>query len=264
LSPIAGAVLNQPDTLLLTRSEAQNKRLGAALAAQDAGASVTIKERPLLEVRAEPLDLGSRQRVLGLDQYDHLIFISQNAVAFGLPQLADFWPQWPLDLRWYGVGPATGELLAQAGIDCHLPLDYSSEGLLALPELASVRGQKVLIVRGLEGGRETLREQLMGRGATVDYLPVYRRIWRPYPDGFWHDLERSRLRLAVVYSGASLARLVQLAGAPVTAVALIVPSERILTLAMQLGFAKVQIARPDDESMVASILAFWQSPGSPG
>jgi uroporphyrinogen-III synthase len=257
-------MLNQPDTLLLTRSEAQNKQLRAALAARDPGLRVRIAERPLLDVSAEPLDPIGRQRALDLDQYDQLIFISQNAVAMGLPQLADFWPQWPVGLKWYGVGPATGDLLAQAGIEHQLPLDYSSEGLLALPGLASIGGQKVLIVRGLEGGRETLREQLLARGAKVDYLPVYRRIWRPYPEGFWLDLEPLRLRLAVVYSGASLAQLVQMAAEPVLSVALIVPSERILTLAKQLGFDKVHVARPDDESVVERIMALWRMPASQG
>jgi uroporphyrinogen-III synthase len=257
-------MLNQPDTLLLTRSEAQNNRLRAALAARAPELRLRIAERPLLEVSVEPLDPVGHQRALDLDQYDHLIFISQNAVAMGLPQLADFWPQWPLGLTWYGVGPATGDLLAQAGIEHHLPLDYSSEGLLALPGLASIRGHKVLIVRGLEGGREALREQLLARGAKVDYLPVYHRNWRSYPEGFWLDLEPSRLRLAVVYSGASLAQLLQLAAEPVLSVALIVPSERILTLAKQLGFDKVHVVRPDDESVVERILALWRMSESQG
>ena len=139
--------------LLLTRSPAQNRRLLEVLESHRAVA-VPVLERPLLDILAVRPESADKQRIQGLDQYDHVIFISQNAVVHGVSLLADYWPQWPISLHWYGVGAATGALLNSLGIVCTVPPNYSSEGLLELPELRVVKAQKVLIVRGAGGGRE--------------------------------------------------------------------------------------------------------------
>jgi uroporphyrinogen-III synthase len=46
--------------------------------------------------------------------------------------------------------------------------------------MENVSGQRILIVRG-EGGRETLKDTLIARGAQVDYLNVYRRVCTQLP-----------------------------------------------------------------------------------
>jgi uroporphyrinogen-III synthase len=246
------------DGVLLTRSSDQNRRLLDVLESRGA-AALPVLQRPLLDILALDPRPEDRQPILHLDQYDHVILISQNAVIHGVALLADYWPQWPAGLHWYGVGAATGTLLNSLGIRCTVPQDYSSEGLLALPELRVVKAQKVLIIRGAGGGREWLRDELLARGAQVDYLEVYQRQWREYPQGLLTLDEASSILIVLVYSRESLERLVALMPGSLADSCLIVPSERIQTLAKGMGFGKVSVVRPDDEAMVTEILRLWNA-----
>jgi uroporphyrinogen-III synthase len=247
--------------LLLTRAAAQNQRLLAVLDRHHRF-GLQVFERPLMDILALTPEPADHQLIQQLDQYDHVIFISQNAVVYGLSLLTDYWPQWPIHLRWYGVGAATGQMLNSFGIDCRVPQDYSSEGLLALAELQQVAGQRVLIVRGAGGGREWLHDELQSRGAKVDYLAVYQRQWRAYPQGLLTQDEASHLLITLVYSNESLKRLVELMTWPLENSYLVVPSERIQMLAKDLGFVKVSVAMPDDSAMAEEILRIADSAGA--
>lgn len=116
------------------------------------------------------LDPATRAR-LAPDAFDWTIYTSANAVAASLAQLAR-----PARCKVAAVGRATAHALAAHGIAVDaLPAGRSdSEGLLALPALAAVAGQRILILRG-EGGRDLLREQLQRRGAMVLVGEIYRR-----------------------------------------------------------------------------------------
>ena len=124
--------------------------------------------QPLIALSAlGQLPPAQRHMVLDLDQYQHIIFISANAVRFGMEVVTDHWPQLPVGINWYAVGSATARGLEAFAIHAVTPgSDMSSEGLLALPYLRNVEGQRVLIVKG-EGGRHTLRTELLHRGALV-------------------------------------------------------------------------------------------------
>ena len=107
-----------------------------------------------------------------LDQYDIAIFVSANAVEYGVPA-----PNaWPARLRALAPGPGTAAALAATGIaDATIPATtFDSDGLLALPELHDVAGKRIVIFRG-EGGRGELGEALRARGAEVTYAECYRR-----------------------------------------------------------------------------------------
>ena len=109
-----------------------------------------------------------KNRILDLDLYQHAIFVSQNAVAFGCQWIDEYWPQLPMGVAFYAVGKATAQALAQYQIDsvvdtnvdssCPEHLDaapMNSEALLTLPQLQQVAGEKILIFRG-QGGRPLL------------------------------------------------------------------------------------------------------------
>ncbi len=128
---------------------------------------------PALEILGPEDKQQVREQLKDLSRMNLLIFVSANAVRYAFPLLPD---QIPLDLRVAAVGKATARALQEVGLDPTLVPEssYDSEGLLALPALQDVKGWRVLIVRG-DGGREHLRETLEARGASVEYVGVYRR-----------------------------------------------------------------------------------------
>lgn len=103
---------------------------------------------------------------------DLAFFVSANAAEFGAPAVGS----WPARVQAFAPGPGTAEALAGVGVPgVRIPEHrYDSEGLLALPELADVRGKRVVVFRG-NGGRELLVDTLARRGATVESVACYRR-----------------------------------------------------------------------------------------
>lgn len=220
-------------SVLLTRPQGANTRLASLLHA----AGISTIEHPLLSI--EPLNPGAVPEITDLDLYDIIIFISANAVEFGLPLLLAYWPQWPVKLTWLSVGKGTSDRLAQRGIKAEFPDPAGSEELLKFDVLQSVSDQRVLIVRG-QGGRETLKDSLSDRGARVDYLEVYRRVPASL-DGLADQVDR--VDVAIVTSVESLETFfTALPPKEVVKLPLIVPSQRIAEVAKMKGFAEVLVA----------------------
>jgi uroporphyrinogen-III synthase len=153
--------------VLVTRPEHQAHHLCQLIEAEG-GAAVRY---PALVIKARPDRAAVRAAIGPADRYDLVIFVSANAARFG----ADF-----LDNRREApvaaVGQATAAALNAAGYRVSLmPAEGAdSESLLAMPQLAHMNGQRVLIVRG-SGGRELIAEVLTARGARVQYAEVYTR-----------------------------------------------------------------------------------------
>ncbi len=226
-----------------------------------------VHHQPLLELEPiEELGPGQRRIAMQLDLYQHVIFVSANAVRFGMDCLADYWPQVPVGLNWYAVGGATASLLETYGIAAISPGEVmSSEGLLALGPLQSVEGHRVLIVRG-EGGRTLLRDQLTGRGALVEELACYRRKCPVLPPGALSTLlEESGIQLILVSSGEAMANLQALLSPQESTkfrhIGLLVPSQRVASRAAVEGFDHVLVAdNASDAAMIRAVQAF--TPGS--
>lgn len=233
-------------TVLLTRNDAQN----AALMAQMQALDVEIVSRPLLRSESLPLDHTGKSRVLALDEFDDIFFISKNAVRFGLDYLENYWPQWPTHLRWLAVGRATAEALQSAGVDVVYPSTASSEDLLALPELQQVEGRSCLIVRGL-GGRETLKQGLQDRGAKVSYLEVYQRLEVAYAADQFPTGDGV---VSLIYSGEALTHLYQTVGDKALSYHVILPSQRLQTMALEMGFNEVELANSQEDNAMLEIL----------
>jgi uroporphyrinogen-III synthase len=246
--------------VLVTRPQGQADELSARLVA----AGYAVHCLPLLELRSlTELPPAQRALVLELDRYQHIIFISGNAVHFGMSVIEDYWPQLPVGLCWYAIGNATARLLQQYGIEAITPgSSMTSEGLLAVSQLRAVAGQRVLIIKG-EGGRNTLREELTSRGATVDELACYRRVCPGYgPGEVAAKLSQWHIRLVMITSGEGLANLLALISAQETTkfrdITLLVPSDRIAGLARQAGFDQVMIAENASDSAMLRALEPWQ------
>jgi uroporphyrinogen-III synthase len=220
--------------------------------------------QPLLELTAAPQLTGVQRHMLQeLDHYQHIIFVSANAVRFGMPWLEDYWPQLPVGINWYGIGDATAKSLARWDIQAITPgKSMTSEGLLALPYLLNVEGQRILIIKG-EGGRDALRSELFKRGALVDELACYSRSLPDLPTGYLSSrIEQWGIDVVLLSSGEGLANLLLLLSPLETTkfkpVSLIVPSERAADMARDMGFDRVITAENASDGAMLRALQEWR------
>ncbi len=157
-------------TLVVTRPRAQAARTASIL--RNAGADII--EFPVLDIAPieaslAPHDLASASGV---------IFVSANAVAYGVPVLRHAGDIAP-DIQIFAIGRATATALMDRGVQNVVSPQQSidSEGLLALPQLRTVEGRHIILVKGQSelGGRTLLEQTLTARGARVTVLECYRR-----------------------------------------------------------------------------------------
>lgn len=147
------------------------------------------------------------------------------------------------------VGAATAAALRALGQQCvQAPGGAEdSEGVLALPELQQVAGQRIAVLAA-PGGRTRLVDALRARGADARAVMVYRRLpQRPRPaavaalrlaaDRVWLTAS-SGLLLAALDKVLIDHRLESLRARP-----LVVASARIAAQASALGYRDVRVAR---------------------
>lgn len=193
-------------------------------------------------------------------QGDVLVFTSPAAVRFAADVL-------PLATRAtvIAVGRGTARALKSANLpDVRFPdTSQDSEGVLGLPELATVEGKRVALI-GAPGGRGLLREQLIARGALLDEVHVYHRVAPRIDRRHIDPLLKLGHRSAVLLSSAeALDHLHRALIAPawrrlVQAVA-VVSSERLRDIALATGFERVVVARsalPGDLLAAATEVSF--------
>ncbi|MEQ9465199.1 MAG: uroporphyrinogen-III synthase [Haliea sp.] len=250
--------------VLVTRPAGQGDALCEGVARRGLGAH----QLPLLVLEPLPLlPAVERARVLALDEFQHIIFISGNAVRFGMEVIENFWPQLPLGLDWYAVGEGTARALAAFGVAAQTPgADMTSEGLLALPGLRNCSGERVLLVKG-EGGREALARELAARGARVETLACYRRVAPALaPGAFAAAVARWNIGLIMLSSGEGLANMLALLTPAETSklqdVWLLLPSARVADSAAAAGFRHCLVAdNASDQAMLRALEKWVASSG---
>jgi len=157
---------------------------------------------PLLTIQPIVPTQADKQKIMNLDQYDLVFFISTNAAKIGLDAIAGYWPQYPAHILNFAVGPSTAAEIESRALPVCYPQDrMSSEAMLELPELQHISGKKVLIIRGV-GGREMLAEGLSARGAAVDYAELYERVVPVYTHGQLRRCVQQHKPHAVIVSSA--------------------------------------------------------------
>jgi uroporphyrinogen-III synthase len=141
------------------------------------------------------------------EHYDIVVFVSPNAVIYGnkLPKAVLAKAQ----IAVVGKGSLKQLTLQNIKVDIAPDSHFTSEGLLALPELQVIKGKTILIVRG-KGGREKLRNSLLERGAEVDYLEVYQRKNIHYVLSDLEVLKQKKISIIQVSNQESLDRLIPL------------------------------------------------------
>ncbi|MFQ5549030.1 MAG: uroporphyrinogen-III synthase [Woeseia sp.] len=245
--------------VLVTRPEHQADELAAAIEAAG-GEAIRF---PVIEI--EPLEAADISRHLdALPPADITIFVSTNAVACGLYYVQDD------ETVIAAVGPTTRAAIESAGhnVDIFPTQGFDSEHLLAEPGLRDVSGRNIRIVRG-DGGRELLGDKLRERGATVDYLPVYRRQTRAYSPsllaGLEHRWRDGQVNCVIAMSVDSLRRLLEILPPGCRDLAgstpLLTPSARVLQKASdRIPDAEVWLAgSPQTDDMVRALIACRQA-----
>ncbi len=200
--------------------------------------------------------------------YQGVIFISGNAVDWAQRSLpADVWDR-ILKNPVFAIGEQTASVLQaevdKTNISCNSdklkanqqvihPQQMNSEGLLSLPELQQVQGQRWLIVKG-KGGRDKLRTGLQGAGAKVQELSVYQRL---IPDRLTSERANQLQNLNPIWlisSIQALDNLTQMLNQPFQDCRIIISSDRIAERASELGFTIVAQAKDaSDKQLLQSL-----------
>ncbi len=212
---------------------------------------------PLLDIAPAQDQQGLHEQISRLAGFDLAIFISPNAVQYGMAAIRAAGGL-PSDLKIATIGQGSAQALRELGVARVIaPAErFDSEGLLALPELQSVAGWRVLILRG-DGGRELLGDTLKARGATVEYAACYRRS-KPQQD-IAALLEGAPDALTVTSSEA-LDHLWRLPDETrrdsVCDIPLFVPHRRIADLAQQQGWRQIFLTGAGDDGLLSALIAW--------
>ncbi len=239
----------------MTRPAGQADRLSRSIA-QHGGVALRF---PALDI--EPL--GQTEDIVrqlrAMENVRWLIFISANAVNFALN-----WNSGKIDQLKLppivAVGGATAKALRDKGltVDVLPQQGFNSDALLQMPAMQDVRGKRCVIVRG-RGGREKLAETLIERGASVEYLEVYRRVMpRGNVTQLLAWLRRKEVDAVTITSGEALQNLLTMLGehAPLLfTIPLIVVSDRIGQMAEKMGFVRIIVSEgPTDEAILQTLI----------
>ncbi len=142
--------------VLVTRPELQGASLAQAITKRG-GQPLLF---PTVAIHARDDDTETRRTLAQVRDYDITVFVSPNAVRYGLELLGD--QRGELDHTGLAaVGGATAQQLRDQGytVDIVPPRGAGSEALLEHGALQKLAQQRVLIVRGV-GGRELLADTL--------------------------------------------------------------------------------------------------------
>jgi len=224
--------------LLVTRFSPSAARLAEQLNRR----GVFAVAQPLLETQksAQFEDVSSVVKA----RYEYIIAVSTNAVEYTHQALDGH--RWPI-CQYFSVGKKTQQRLAKVTNQQVIIPDtlFSSEGLLALPELKDISGKHILILRGV-GGRELLADVLTSRGAIVEYYQPYQRIAVDLNGAVLvKEWQRNRINSAIISSTELLDQLLKIVPESeldwVKKLTIYAPSKRITQRALLLGCSHVAV-----------------------
>jgi uroporphyrinogen-III synthase len=266
----------QANPVVITRPLAQAKLLAARVA--DLGREVELL--PLLEIHPLPDATPLAAALSDLQRYAMVAFVSPNAIDAAMTHVS----QWPAGVKLAIVGEGSRLALAAHGITADNATIFSpqdlahsdSEHLLKALDLASLRGQRVLIVRG-DSGRELLADSLRAADIMVTTLSAYRRTVPSLTPALGATLRRllAKEHDWIVTSSEALRGLLRLLaqldaesgttegaakgaadGATVVKLQqqhLIVPHARIAQTATELGCTRLTLTGSGDELVLAAL-----------
>ena len=212
---------------------------------------------PLLDIAAVQDTRELHEQITRLGQFDLAIFISPNAVHYGIAAIRAV-GKLPANLKIATVGQGSAKALRELGITNVIAptVRFDSEGLLALSELQNVHGSHVMIFRG-DGGRELLGDTLKERGATVEYAACYQRS-KPQQDAAM--LLAAKPDAISVTSSEALGYLWQMldddAKGALRGTPIFLPHQRIAELARVQGWLQVHMTASGDDGLLSALVTW--------
>ena len=144
------------------------------------GTNISLLNYPLTEIKPSK-DYAKFDSLLNnLKNYQHVIFISTNAVHFFVERFKSLAIKLPNHIIFSSIGPTTQKALEKTfNINVYCPKKtYDSKHLIKNKIFNNLQNKKVLIIRG-EGGREVLKDMLEKKGSEVHYGECYIRNYLP-------------------------------------------------------------------------------------
>lgn len=243
--------------VLVTRPEAQSEPFARLLVT----AGATSIMLPAIEIAPLPVD---KNRFNFPDKGKQLaIFISQNAVDHAL----DLFELLPDSTELLAIGNKTAQRMQSLGLNVSLVphQGFTSEALLALPEMQSLADAHVTIFRG-KGGRTLLSEELTKRGASVSCIDLYQRELPQYtPATLRHRLIDATPQVVTITSVETLRNFLTITDKlpPFNArdLPVIAGSSRIGAAVRETGFTAAPwiASDPTDESMLQALLQWKEN-----
>ena len=253
-------------TIIITRPITQTNRLADRL--REAQRQVVLF--PCMEIEALSDYQALDEVIARLHEFALVAFVSPNAIAATMRRLQHLQCTWPKKLAMAVMGQGSKEALLSLGFDemTYKILQPSnqertdSETLLEVLNLDSLRGQKVLIIRG-ETGRELLADALRTNGVEVQQIAAYRRCVPTFSaekqcefvqlvelGADWvvtsSEILQTILNWAASTGGAACVAKMQQQH-------LLVPHRRIAENARLLGFQSLTLASSGDEHMFVAL-----------
>jgi len=216
---------------------------------------------PTVEIAAVKEQSFARQQLQYSRIADVIIFTSANAVRYAdqispLKQLIS-----PKTIV-LAIGPATCKVLKLCGVKAkHPEHDFSTSGLLDLPELKQTKGRSIALIKGLNG-LTTLPDALLAQGSKIHLVEVYQRQIPANESLLKHLFHTGLPYIISTTSNESLSNLVTLVDVDehpnLWHIPVIVNSKRGEHLARSLGFCDdVLIASPVGDHGQISTLKAW-------
>jgi uroporphyrinogen-III synthase len=192
-----------------------------------------------------------------LSRFTDILFVSRNAVEFGMDIIQRQHATIPESTQVLAVGAETAKQLYKYGVDAFFP-DHGSgaDALLGVAQLANLQDRKILVVRGTHG-LVWPAEEMRKRGATVEHANVYaQNMPENGADSFKSLLENHKhIEGVFLHSAQSATNFMQLVRKDIAHFAdtiLVVGSERISEVVKALGWrSEIRVAQsPSNKHMM--------------
>ena len=205
------------------------------------------------------LDSEVTELFKNLERFTDIVFVSRNAVEFGMSIIQQQQKGIPKSTQVLSVGAETAKQLYKHGVDAFFP-DHGSgaDALLGVEQLANLQDRKILIVRG-QHGLVWPAEEMRQRGAIVEHANVYsQNMPSDGADGFKNLLENhQQIEGIFLHSAQSATNFMQIVRKDIGRFAktvLVVGSERIAEVVKTLGWrSEIRVAQsPSNKHMMIS------------